>query len=123
MVESHCVPGSEGKAFLEPEVLYDKLAGMTCEQIKEFCVSRGVKGYPGVESSCVLAKLFQKETSAQFASVNNMVGWAYDNSQIDEQNGEIRLAYARELTDEMRMFIHKFDDDQFPELVLAENYE
>lgn len=104
--------------MVEPEVLFDKLASMTCQEIREYCFLQGVKGRQQVETHCVLAELFKRDTTAKHVSVGSNLCWAYDYNEVEEVDGDLQLAHARELTTAMRDFIINFDGDVYPELVL-----
>lgn len=108
--------------MVEPEVLFDKLASMTSMEIKDYCISQGVRGITQEDSSCVLAALFMRDTSAKAVRVSDYVQWTKDTDCIqewDEPWGE-----QREVSPEMSQFIREFDQGDYPELVIPyEDYE
>lgn len=112
--------------MVEPEVLYDKLVSMTCQEIRDYCVDQGVKGQTQAESHCVLAELFKQNTTVHHISVGSRLCWAYDADEVEldeTQDSGVQLAHSREMTTEMRTFIQRFDGEEFPELVIpVESY-
>lgn len=102
--------------MIEPEVLFDKLAGLESPQeIREFCQSQGVQGYISDESSCVLARLFKLQTGVEHIQVNGHIQWS---KEFTEDFGDVDVwGEQREVTEPMRDFIRLFDDSRYPELV------
>lgn len=107
---------------VEPEVLFDKLVNMSQRELYDYCVEQEIRGYTQDDSSCVLAKLFLRDTTCSAIRISDYLQWTKDTSCIqewDEPWGE-----QREASPEMRKFISDFDNDRYPELVLEfEDYE
>ena len=108
--------------MVEPEVLFDKLASMTHSEIRDYCVQAGVQGEVQSDSSCVLANLFLRTTTAEAVRVSDYLQWTKDSSCIQEWDEP--WGSQVEASCEMRVFIHEFDQGDYPELVTPyEEYE
>lgn len=108
---------------VEPEVLFDKLVNMSQQELYDYCVEQEIRGYTQDDSSCVLAKLFLRDTTCSAIRISDYLQWTKNSDEITEWDmgdwGE-----QREASPEMRKFISDFDNDRYPELVLEfEDYE
>lgn len=108
---------------VEPEVLFDKLAGLSAVEIGNYCMAQGIQGYVNDDSSCVLAKLFLRDTTAEAVRVSDYLQWAKEYDEItDWDMGD--WGEQREASPSMKEFIHNFDQGLYPDLVLEyEDYE
>lgn len=102
---------------IEPEVLFDKLAGMESpEEIRLFCRSQEVTGVRQDEHSCVLAQLFRRDTTAVQVRVAGHIQWAKSYLEVEDfESGD--WGEQRECTQTLADFIRLFDDGMFRELI------
>lgn len=100
---------------------YDKLAGYDKGQdIAEFLRGEEVKGYKGSEENCPIAQWMQNKTG-EIVMVNGDAVARYCDLDDEDPNYEILLnEYFREPTSAMLEFIEKFDNGEFPDLVLED---
>lgn len=110
--------------MVEPEVLFDKLASMSVSEIADFCTTSGVRGFRECEFTCVLAELFHKETGLEAVTVGSVIRWAGSWDEVEEDWPTDTWPHVRESTEEIKLFIERFDHGKFPHLVTPyEDYE
>lgn len=101
---------------VEPSVLMDKLRDLVYpSDVAEFCKERGIRGITQDDSSCALARLFLKETTAKAVRVGEIIEWSTEEPDYDwwDTSG---WGTQEPTTDAIKGFIHNFDNSQYPEL-------
>lgn len=113
--------------MIEVKVLVDKLNEMTCEQIRMFLLSEGIRGYVQDEHSCVLAQWIRRESGETVAVGVHRHSERYSESSSSQicvgtytEVCEDPFEYEDfiPLSLEAQAFIGAFDNERYPELIL-----
>lgn len=116
---------------IDVSVLVDKLNSMSTSDIEGFLLSTGIRGETGDEHQCVIARWIRQQSGewvavgVWYSTAKNVVG---DSDRkmcvaVCEDEPDIFREYLP-ISDSVAEFIRRFDDDQYPNLVLpVEDYE
>lgn len=104
---------------MEPEVLFDKLASLDSPlNIAEFCREQRITGATVDETSCVLARLFMRETGYRAVKVSGEhIEWSLSIPYDYDWHENVGWGHRVPLTEAMQSFVRLFDSHHFPDLV------